>query len=287
MLDIDNNISDNLYEIRVHGTSDFPFDAYKLQFNDYLNFISYHWHPEIEIVYVESGEIVYSVNEIEYNLKAGESMIVSSNQLHGCEKKGDSIWYALVFNPKIMYVDEESVIYENYFKRVNFKNLMLNHEQTVYVSNILNNFKDKEKNYQLRIVTNLFNLWTNIYDNNSFETTNVLSKASSRLKKALDFIHQNYNQKLKIEDLCDELCLCRSEVCKLFRDSMNTTFTEYLTKYRIQKSVALLSSNETNITEICDIVGFNSSSYFTEIFKKFYGQTPLNYRKAQLEKEHK
>ena len=88
----------------------------------------------------------------------------------------------------------------------------------------------------------------------------------------------NYNQKIKIDLLAKELGICRSEICKLFKNELHTTFTEYLTKLRIEKAIELLNSSEANITQISEIVGFNSSSYFSETFKKFYNITPLEYK---------
>lgn len=53
----------------------------------------------------------------------------------------------------------------------------------------------------------------------------------------------------------------------------------YLTKYRIAQSIKLLTCTELTITQIAQQTGFNTSSYYTECFKKEMGITPLKYRK--------
>ena len=54
---------------------------------------------------------------------------------------------------------------------------------------------------------------------------------------------------------------------------------EYLQRYRLTQSLALLRQSSMSIAEIAQAVGFGNQSYFTECFKRDFGQTPLQFRK--------
>ncbi len=279
MYDNDNQIADNFYELRHHGSLDFPFVIYKKNFKENkLKYISLHWHPEVEIVYVKKGKLEYVVNEKKYILNENECMIVNNLELHGANMIEDCVWYAILFNPKIIYGFEDSAIKLKYFNNINFNNLLLNEIEKEIVKDIINTSKDDF--YEINISIKLLQLYKEIYSKTDYSSVNEYNSSNTRVKKVLDFIYTNYNQKIQIDDLTKEIGLCRSEVCKIFKEKLHSTFTEFLTKYRIEKAIELLNSNEINVTQISDLVGFNSSSYFTQIFKQFFNMTPLEYRKT-------
>lgn len=279
MYDNDNQIADNLYELRHHGTLDFPFVIYKKNFKENkLKYISLHWHPEVEIVYVKKGRLEYIVNEKKYTLNENECMMINNLELHGANMIDDCQWCAILFNPKIIYGFEDSAIKYKYFNNTKFNSLLLDNEQISLVKNIIDTINDEF--YEINISINLLKLYKDIYSKIDMNFENEYNSSNTRVKKVLDFIYTNYNQKIQIDDLTKEIGLCRSEVCKIFKDKLHCTFTEFLTKYRIEKAIELLSSDEINVTQISDLVGFNSSSYFTQIFKQFFNMTPLEYRKT-------
>lgn len=277
------NLNQSLFEPKVHGSIDFPFNCYQNVFTKKnINFISHHWHPEMEIVYVESGKIIYSINDKNIELSAGQALLVASNQLHAADYSTDAVYYALVFNPSIIYQTTSSVLYEMYFKQATFKSMLLNDDEAKIAASIVNICNNNVNNYQLKVISKLYELFCSILEHSDLNILSTSSYSSLRLKKILDYIYHNYQHKIKIDDLCNEVNLCRSEVCKLFKNFIGSTFTEFLTKFRIEKSVELLMSDQTNITELADMVGFNSSSYFTETFKKYFNDTPLSYKKKHL-----
>lgn len=286
MLDLDNQISDNLYEVRLHGSLDFPFSIYINQFSENnLHFINYHWHPEIEIVYVKTGKLNYYVGEKEYVLEANQAMLVMPNQLHGAKYITNATWYAMLINPRLIYQTPNSIIFDKYFKEPKVLNLALDKNEIEIVLDMIKSYYNFDDFLELEIVSKLYELWLSI-NKRPIPNTSISKVSSYRLKLILDYINHNYNKKIKIEDISKEVNLCRSEICKLFKVTFNTTFTEYLIKFRLEKSIDLLLSNKTNITEISNLVGFNSSAYFTDTFKKYFNITPLAYRKKHTAKKN-
>lgn len=279
MNDDNNKIANNLYELRHHGNQEFPFAIYKNHFiKKRLQYISLHWHPEVEIIYIDNGSLLLFVNEKKYIMKENDVMLVNPYELHGMTMIDECIWHAIVFNPRLIYGFDDSIIKSKYFKNSPFHNLLLQDSTKYYLKEILAIDKSNN-NYELKIIKNLLSLYDEIYQNID---DNLLTSSSAinnlKVKRLIDFINENYNNKIKIDDVAHKLGICRSEVCKLFRDELHTTFTEYISKLRIEHAIELLNSSEANITQISEFVGFSSPSYFTETFKKFFNISPLEYK---------
>ena len=87
-------------------------------------------------------------------------------------------------------------------------------------------------------------------------------------------------EKITIEDIAKELGLSQSHFMKFFKNTMGTTFTNYLNDYRLTLSSRLLVSSDSSILDIAAEAGFENLSYFNRLFKKRFGVTPREYRKA-------
>jgi AraC-like DNA-binding protein len=67
-------------------------------------------------------------------------------------------------------------------------------------------------------------------------------------------------------------------LCKLFRRSSGVTFTEFVSRTRVEKAKNLLLNPNLRISEIAFEVGFQSLTHFNRIFKKIVGESPTDYR---------
>jgi AraC-like DNA-binding protein len=95
----------------------------------------------------------------------------------------------------------------------------------------------------------------------------------------LNWIHTHYAEKILLNDIASAGQLSRSECCRYFKRILKKTPLNYVTDYRIQKSLVLLQQPESNVTDVAFQVGFNSTSYFIDQFKKAMNMTPLAYKK--------
>ena len=98
------------------------------------------------------------------------------------------------------------------------------------------------------------------------------------------YISAHYMEKLTLRDLAANLYLNDTYLSKLFRQELNTSFTDYLNNTRIEHSIELMRSTDKSLLEIAGLVGFDDQSYFTKVFRRVTGMTPLAYR-AQIAKQ--
>lgn len=113
--------------------------------------------------------------------------------------------------------------------------------------------------------------------------------SSIYVKKAINYIHQHYDQDIKISQLAELLNIHEGYLYRIFKEYMHVTPNEYLTRLRIEKAKMLLTRTDIPIVEISDYVGINSRQYFTYLFKKYTSITPSKYRslalKGQIQKK--
>lgn len=98
------------------------------------------------------------------------------------------------------------------------------------------------------------------------------------VEHALEFIEHNYDKNIKIQDLASYIGINRSYLTNSFKKVLNTSPQLYLLNYRLDKACQLLKTTNYTITEISQMVGYEDSSAFSNLFKRYRGTSPKNYR---------
>lgn len=97
----------------------------------------------------------------------------------------------------------------------------------------------------------------------------------------LDFIARNYDQKIALADLEEELHYSERYLNQRFQKALGTTVIEYLNRYRIQKALAMLRDEGNAISDIGWKCGIGDYKYFSYVFKKYMGRAAVSFvRKA-------
>ncbi len=113
--------------------------------------------------------------------------------------------------------------------------------------------------------------------------TNIITKKNEHsnncIEKAKDYIKQNYNRDISLEEVSRHVDISLYYFSKLFKDVVGENFIDYLTNIRIEKAKQLLITG-MNIKQISLEVGYKDSNYFSRIFKKCVGVTPTEFREG-------
>ena len=109
----------------------------------------------------------------------------------------------------------------------------------------------------------------------TFELGNV--KNRDLIYRSISFIRQNYHRDLTLQDVSEHVGLAPTYFSKLFGDEMDMSYTDYLNRVRIE-SAKLLMKEDLTLAEISQRVGFNDQSYFSKVFRKLEGESPLTWR---------
>lgn len=104
---------------------------------------------------------------------------------------------------------------------------------------------------------------------------------SFAIDRAVQYIKQNYNKNLSLNQVSSLVFLSPEYFCRLFKSKTGVSFGTYLTAYRLERARQLLLSTDLKVSEIAEKVGYENTSYFIRQFKKHCGVTPEQERKLK------
>ncbi|MBE9915106.1 response regulator [Paenibacillus donghaensis] len=105
------------------------------------------------------------------------------------------------------------------------------------------------------------------------------SKKHRMIDFAIRYIQENYSvENLSINTLSDQLRVHPSYFSRLFKQEVGLTFTDFLTKVRIDKAKQYLGDASLRVSEITFMVGLKDPFYFSTLFKKHVGKNPTEFR---------
>lgn len=99
--------------------------------------------------------------------------------------------------------------------------------------------------------------------------------------EAVKFLRAHLGERIRVEDLLRFLGFGHTRVHEMFKRSTGLSPNDYLQRLRVETAQELLLGSEQSIGAVAAQVGFDTSQYFAAVFKKYTGQTPTTFRKAQ------
>jgi len=103
--------------------------------------------------------------------------------------------------------------------------------------------------------------------------------------EAKEFIAAHYDRTITLDDVARHVHLNASYLSHLFKEMTGMKYIDYLTEYRMNKAKSLLADTNWKVYEVGEMVGYENPRYFTLLFKKITGQSPLEYRNAQYHRQ--
>lgn len=108
-------------------------------------------------------------------------------------------------------------------------------------------------------------------------------KNSDMIKEMLEYIDRSYQHEISLNQLAvSKYFVNPSYLSRLFKLRVGKSFSKYVMEVRLKKAVELLENSVLKINDIAAAVGYNDTSNFIQIFKRNYGVTPEEYRKAKV-----
>lgn len=101
---------------------------------------------------------------------------------------------------------------------------------------------------------------------------------SGYVKSAIAYVMNNYADIESLSEVADYININSDYFCRIFKAETGVTFNHYLTSYRIQKAVELLTKTDLKVYEVAEKVGYSNLSYFSRVFKKVTGKNPFFYK---------
>lgn len=125
----------------------------------------------------------------------------------------------------------------------------------------------------------LFHEFNPKQESNADEFHPGLNPQLNYIDYSLKYIASNYYSSVSLHRLADKLHISEQYLSQLFHAETGITFSNYLRKYRIDKSIELMTFSELSLTQIAELVGYMDYAYFSKSFHTVTGLSPKQYRK--------
>lgn len=103
--------------------------------------------------------------------------------------------------------------------------------------------------------------------------------SDEEVKKAQNFIENNFQKRITIDDLSSQVALGRRSLERRFKEATNNTVAEYVQRVKVEAAKKFFETSRKSITEVMYDVGYSDTKAFRGTFKKITGMTPIDYRK--------
>jgi AraC-like DNA-binding protein len=112
-------------------------------------------------------------------------------------------------------------------------------------------------------------------DGYAFETE---PQDSAKIDIIFNHINDNFKEHISLDEIADKVSMTVPAFCRYFKKVTGKTFTKLVNEYRVVHATKLLSESQMSITDICYECGFNNFSHFNKLFKEFTGKSASKYR---------
>lgn len=288
-------------QILAHSDNIFPHTSYYVEPEKFPGgSIPWHWHADVEVMYVVQGRMELRTNMNEYTLSAGEAVYINSNVLH-FQKPYPGIKVITlnqVFDSSLIAGRYRSIYAQKYVEPLTGCreiDVMLFHPSDVRQRKIIDYIKlaqdasdAQEYGYEMLVRNYLSSMWLLLCQEAENKLTAkkvVKSGGEDRLKDMMRYIQCHYMDKLLLKDIAYAANISEREALRTFRNNLNLTPVSYLMEYRIRMATVQLTETSNPITQIAYDCGFSSPSYFGKEFRKAMGCTAAEYRRKHAAKD--
>lgn len=248
----------------------------------------WHYHPEIELVYVNGGSGKRQIGSHVSYYSNGDLILIGSNLPH-CG-----------FTDKLTGNESETVIQmkedflgSDFFNIPEMKSIRSLFEMAR--GGLAFSGKTKRKigekievmDYQtdFQRLLAILNILNELGNSKEFKVLNAVGfsmetevKDNNRINNVFNHVKNNFREDIPLEEMADMVSMTVPSFCRYFKKITNKTFVQFVNEYRLVHASKLLAEKPMSITEVCYESGFNNFSHFNKSFKAFTGQNPSEYR---------
>ncbi|MGH1386559.1 AraC family transcriptional regulator [Kordia sp.] len=249
-----------------------------------------HQHEEIQLSCIISGKGTFIVGDTIRDFKPSDVLLFGSNVPHvlksDIENDEDSYMISLFFTndsfgrrffdlPKLQKAKQ----------LLQDANLGVKFMENQTYANLL--FKNITKQYSMQQFATYFEILSILMQSeyetvSSFiNTRNYTDDEGKRMSSVFEFVMNNFDQKIVLEDIATITNMTPNAFCKYFKQRTNKTFFKFLTEVRIENACKFLTNpSQLPIADIAYSCGFFNVSNFNRKFKEIKGITPSRFRKS-------
>ena len=249
-----------------------------------INFIA-HWHSEIELIYIVSGEAHIHAAGTSFKAHKGDLVICDSNDIHYYDgRKDDCLMDFLIFDPAEItsHYRIKGFVYP-YLRSADMEKNGLDAEWKRTAEVIDRELTECGPYFREIARAAVSSFWYRLLrvmpvsppQKNSIGEKNLGMRTSSQ--EILSFLEDHYSEQLTLEEASGHAGFSPSYFSKYFKRLTGTNFNQYLNLLRIAHATDMILRTDDTYTNIAFACGFNNIRTFTRVFRKYTGASPSEY----------
>lgn len=275
-------IQDNAYE-NVNLQPDIGFDIRFVTMNHNSPF---HWHRELEILYILNGHATVHMDGEQYELSPLDAIVMDYAKIH-------EVIYELPQTMGIcIHVSRQLLrryLMDSELLAIHCEGNHLTQEKQPHYAELCEYLKEltvlyvNQKNtYQLKSTALILDILACLIEHFSEPVTKSVSEAKvgnmERIEQICDYVEHNYQQEITLQEAADELGLNKEYFCRFFKQNTGNSFIQYVNQVRINHIYQDLLHTDEGVQEIMERHGFYNQKLFYRMFKERYDCTPREAR---------
>ena len=249
----------------------------------------WHFHPELEIVYVKHGSGKRHIgNHISY-YNGGDLIFLGPNLPHYgfTDRLSGS-------NSEVVVQMKEDFMGEGFLKLPEMQMIVQLFERSKSGLSFYGNTKDEVGSRlmslfymdQFEKLTEFLKILQILATSKEYNILNasgialvVQNQDTNRIDAVYKYVRNNFTEPIQLEDISAHVNMTVPSFCRYFKKVTGKTFTEFVNEFRIVHACKLLTEEQLSIAEVCFDSGFNNFSHFNKLFKAKTGKSPNAFRK--------
>lgn len=227
-----------------------------------------HFHKNLELIYVISGEVSCTLNNRSYILKKEEFGLCLPYDIHSYTPSEGSRYCVCVFSGD--YVN--SFLRRIQGKTGNFIFKCSDNVRAFFLKQIIEN---KKASFLMQKAC-FYAICSEYADNAVMEKINT--KKLSPMTKIVDYVSKNYKQNITLNEIAEMLGYDYHYTSRLFKSIFNMSFKDFLNTYRLDSAVILLHESDKKILDIAYESGFQSVRNLNSCFYKHFKLSPTDFK---------
>lgn len=267
----------------VQPHHEFLQPSYGLDFFMFLHFdcgsyIPAHFHGGLELIYIIDGYGDLTIDDVTTTAGPGEFLLINSWECHSAAAPHGNVNILMQFPDSLL----QKLVEHPEKRRISIpKNIECPHKQNAFKNmqmhaNALYQVLQKNKyNRNLLLSIHAMEILNILYEEFSFPCKQNLHprKNLNKLNPIIDYVKQNYNRPISIEEVSAVAILQPEYFCRFFKKCTGSTFLEYLNSYRISLIYNDLINTKRPIADILEQHGFTNLKLFHRMFRERFQYT--------------
>lgn len=253
----------------------------------------WHYHPEVELVYIEKGYGNRYVGNHISSFDKGDLILMGPNLPHfGYEFGLQGI------NEEIVVQFREELINESSFNIPEFENVNNLIQKSKSGISFFGATKKKigeelllmEDKDPFDKLLNLLKILNILAQSTEFQVLNadgitlvIQNQGDDRINKVYQYVKENYQAEISLEEISEIAIMTVPSFCRYFKKYTKQTFTQFVNEFRVRQAIRLIAAGNKSITQIAMDVGFNNFSHFNKQFKKVTGKSASQYKRSMYQ----